>query len=299
MLFMYGIGPFFSVQSMAWICTIPVCVFIAIYTWLPESPYHLLATNQRAAAKRSLQKLRCSVTVNAELERMEASVKESQDNQGTYRELFCNRQNRRSIIVVLGHSALIELCGSQIVLQYAQTIFSTINTGLDSGYASIIFGVVQLIAAIITCFLVDTMGRRPLLLISIVGSGLCTMVIGVYYILERHQMDVTGLGWLPLTAIMVFMVTYTIGIQAMLTVIMSEIFPKHLRAVAGASVSIFSSLIGLVLVFVYQYGLEVWGSDYVFMAFSLITFSFVPFVVCLVKETKCQSLDIVMDSIKN
>lgn len=297
MLLMYGVGPFLSIQSMAWLCTIPVCLFLSIYFWLPESPYHLLATDQYAAAKASLQKLRCSAAVNAELEQMEASVKESKQNEGTYRELFCNRRYRRSIIIGMGLSGLVELSGSQIVLQYAQTIFATLNTNLDSGHASIIFGVVQLVAAIVTCFLVDTMGRRPLLLISIVGSGICTMVIGVYFMFER-RMDVAGLGWIPLTAIMLFMITYTIGIQAMVMVITSEIFPKHLRAVACSAVCIFSSFVGLILLFVYQYGVEVWGRDYVFMAFSLVTFAFVPFVVCLVKETKRQSLDIVLNTIK-
>lgn len=297
LLLMYAIGPFISIRLMAWLCTIPVSFFLAVYLWLPESPYHLLATDQHAAAQGSLQQLRCNLDVKEELAQMEASVKESQANRGTFRELFFNPRNRRSIIIVLGISALLELSGSQIVLQYAQTIFDTLDTDLDSSISSIIFGVAQLAAAVLACFLVDTMGRRPLMLISIIGSGLCTLVIGIYYILERH-IDITGLGWMPVTAIMLFMVTYTIGILALMSVITSELFPKHLKSVAGATMTVTSAGVGLVLVQAYQYGVDNWGSDYVFIAFSVLTFLFVPFVVFLVPETKRQSLDSILEEQK-
>lgn len=293
LLLMYAIGPFLNIRTTAWLCTIPFVLFILYYFWLPESPYQLIAMNQQAMAERNLQQLRCSLDVKEEFTEMEASVKESQANQGTFRELFFNERNRRNLIVILGISALLELCGSQIMLVYAQTIFATLKTGLETKYASIIFGVVQLAAAVLACFLVDTMGRRPLMLISIIGSGLCTAVIGVYFILERH-IDVTGVGWLPLTAIMVFMVTYSAGMLSLLYVLASELFPKHLRAVVGATKTINANWIGMVLVYAYQYGLDNWGSDYVFIAFSVVTFAFVPFVVYLVPETKQKSLDSIL-----
>lgn len=294
LLFMYAIGPFVSVRLMAWLSTIPICMFLAIYYWLPDSPYFLLGIDNPEAAEMSLQKLRCTLDVKEELEQMEASVKQSQENKGTFRELFFDSRNRRNIIIVLGLSALVELCGSHTVMLYAQTIFATIDTDLEPEYASIIFGVVQLTAAIVACFLVDTIGRRPLMLISIVGAGSCTMVIGVYYILERHT-DVTGLGWLPVTALMLFMASYTIGILPLLTVITSELFPKHLKGVAGATKSINMAWIGLALVSAYQNGVDNWGSEYVFIGFSLVTFAFIPFIVFMLPETKRQSLETILD----
>lgn len=290
LLIMYAVGPFLSVQMAPWVFIVPVGLFIAIYWWLPESPYHLLGTSKYAEAEISLQRLRCNLEVKEELAQMEASVKESQENRGTFRELFFHPRNRQSIIVVLGLSALLELCGSQIVLQYAQTIFATLDTNLDPKNASIMFGVAQLSGPIVACFLTDSMGRRPLLLISIVLSGLCTMVIGVYYILERH-IDVTGLGWLPISAILAFMVTYTVGILVLMHVITAELFPKHLRGVAAATKAINIPWIGLVLVYLYQYVVDVLGMDYVFIGFSLMTFAFVPFVLFLVPETTRKTLE--------
>lgn len=290
LLLMFAIGPFISVRLTAWLCTIPVALFLLYISWMPESPYHLIASQRNELAEGNLQKLRCSRDVKNELAQMKLSVQESLENQGTFRELFFHPRNRRSIIVVLGLSALLELCGSQIVTHYAETIFATLDADIDTKYSSIIFGGVQLAAAVLACFLVDTMGRRPLLLVSIVGSGLCTMVIAVYFILVVH-FGLKGLGWIPLTAIMVFMVTYSIGILPLMFVITSELFPKHLRGVAGATLVINSNVFSLLMIYGYQYGMQVWGSEYVFMAFSLMTFAFVPFVLVLVPETKRKTLE--------
>lgn len=297
LLLMYAIGPFVSVRMMAYLSAIPCILFFVISYWLPESPYHLIAKKREAKAEINLQQLRCSHDVKDELAQMELSVKESQDNQGTFRELFFHSRNRRSIIVVLGLSALAEMSGSQIILHYAETIFTAMDTGLDNKYASIMFGVVQLFAAILACFLVDTLGRRRLLLSSMIGSGCCSMVIAIYYIVGRH-IDVTGFGWLPLTAIMVYMLTYSSGMEPLMYVISSELFPKHLRAVAGATLAINGNCIGLLMINGYQYVLSVWGSDYVFMAFSLFTFAFVPLVFVLVPETKRMSLEGILNKTK-
>lgn len=295
-LLMFGIGPFVSVRSMAWLCTIPILIFLAIFYWLPESPYQSLSVNDRVAAEISLQRLRCTNDVKEELDKMEANVSKSKANQGTFRELFCNARNRRSITVVLGFSALGELYGSHIVLQYAQTIFATLDTSLEPKYASIIFGVVQLSAAISSCFLVDTIGRRPLLFVSVVGSGTCTMAIGVYFVLERNMIEIPGFKWLAVTALLAFMFSYTIGIMPLLNVMTAELFPKHLKGVAGATKYINGSCIGLVLVQAYQYGVDEWGSDYVFIGFSLVTCAFIPFVMFVVPETKRKSLDTILSN---
>lgn len=124
------------------------------------------------------------------------------------------------------------------------------------------------------------------------------MVIGVYYILERH-IDVTGLGWLPVTAIMGFMVSYTVGILVMMYLITSVLFPKLLRGVASATKTLNISWIGFVLVYLYQYVVDVLGRDYVFVGFSLITVAFVPFVVFLVPETKRKTLESILKENKD
>lgn len=296
-LLMYGVGPFVSVRLMAWLCTIPVCIFLIVYFWLPDSPYNLLAWKKRDESEINLQKLRCKLDVEEELERMEASVIKSQANDGIFRELFLDTRNRRNIIIVLGLSSLVELCGSHIVMKYAQTIFATLNTNLDSRFASVIFDFVQLFAAISACFLVDTIGRRPLMLCSIVGAGLCTMAIGVYFVLERH-MDVTELGWLPVTAMFAFMVSYTLGILPLLTVITAKLFPEHLKGVAAVTKSVNMAWIRLGLVYLYQYVVVELGSDYVFIAFSLVTFAFIPLIAILVPGTKRKTLKTILDKNK-
>lgn len=294
LLFMYLIAPFVSFRQMAWISVIPVALFIIIHFCLPESPYHLIAINQKELAEISLQRLRCRSDVQVELAHMEAIVVQSQTNKGKFKELFFNPRNRSNLLVILGLSALNQLSGSQFVSQYSLSIFATLDSSIEPKYASIIFGFIQLAAAITTCFLVDTLGRRPLLFISVVGSGSCTLLIGIYYVLER-SFDVAADGWLPFFAIVVFMMTHTIGILSMLYVVTSELFPMNIKGVAGALKTINENWISVVLALLCQYAADNWGNDYVFVGFSVVTFVFIPFVLLKVSETKQKSLDSILN----
>lgn len=296
LLYIYAVGPFVSVRLMAWLGLVPVGLFLVSFVWLPESPYHLVASGRREAAEQSLRRLRRSGKVDEELDAMTVAVQ--RDKQGTLRELLMNRGNRRSLITVMGLAALLELCGSQLMLHYAQTIFERLDSGISSGLASVVFGLVQLGASVLACFLVDTMGRRPLLLVSVVGTALANAVIGVYFVLERWEVDVRGVAWLPLVAIMAIMITYTIGILALLTVITSELFPKHLRGVAGSVKFIVSSLVGLLMVLLYEVVQRELGSDYLFFGFAAVTLAYVPFVWLMVPETKRRALTAICDGIQ-
>lgn len=298
LLFTYSIGPFVSVRLMAWLGLVPVLLFFVSFVWLPESPYHLLSSGRRSEAVQTVRQLRCTEHgVSEEIAAMELTMARSQP-QGTFAEMLRNRGYRRSVLTVIALSALLELCGSQLMLHYAQTIFERLDSGLEASLASVVFGLVQLGAAVLACFLVDTMGRRPLMMISVVGTGLANAVVSVYFVLERNEVDVRSISWLPMVAIMAVMVTYTIGILGLLSVITSELFPKHLRGIACSVKFVTSSLVGLLMVLVYEVVEQQLGSDYLFGGFAVMTLAYVPLVWYRVPETKRQALGVIVDDIQ-
>lgn len=111
-LYAYAIGPYVSVKLMAWLGLIPSAVFVGTFIWFPESPYYLLGKSEIQKAKRSLSLLRQSNDVDEELERMAIAVKKSQENKGTFNELFFNKGNRMSLIIILGLGIAQQLCGN-------------------------------------------------------------------------------------------------------------------------------------------------------------------------------------------
>ncbi|XP_037043137.1 facilitated trehalose transporter Tret1-like [Bradysia coprophila] len=296
-LYAYAIGPYVSVRLMAWLAIIPAAIFVTTFIWLPESPYYLIGKNEQENARKSLARLRRRSDVDEELDKMTVAVKKSQENKGTFHELFFNKGNRMSLIIILGLAVAQQLCGSQAVIAYSETIFKRVGSTLGASESTIILGVVQLVSSAVSSSIVDIVGRRPLLLVSVIGAGICNTIVGLYFFLERFEIDVTGIAWLPMTALMIFIVTYTIGMATVTFAILGEIFPKNLKSVAGPAFTITGGAFSFIVAKLFQIVSDDLGSDYTFWGFALFTYMFVPFVWFLIPETKGKSLDVILEEI--
>lgn len=289
-LIAYAIGPYVSFNAFALILLVIPIIFISIFVWLPESPYYLVSTNKVPEAVKSLVWLRGHKNVNSELQEIEIAVKKCQENKGTLRELF-QIGNRRALIIALGLGACQQLCGSQAIVAYSTQLFKDVGSQINASEVAIIMGVVQLLTAMISAYVVDKLGRRPLLLISTIGVTICNFIIAVYFYLKlSKEMDVTDVSWIPIVAIMFYIFSYTIGLSAVVFAILGEIFPTNVKAIAVAVSTINNASIGFGVTKLYQIVNDSLGIYVTFFGFACFSFFFVIFVWFLLPETKGKSL---------
>lgn len=291
-LLAYCIGPFVSFRLLPSLnLIVPVCFLATVY-WLPETPYFLLGQNRTIEARQCLVRLRGHDDVNAELDMMSTAVtKAKATNTGTLRELLYTRGSRRAVIIVFGLSCIQILCGSQAIIAYSETIFHRVGSEMEPSTITIIFGTVQVVAAGFSASVVDLIGRRPLLLASVCGTMLCNFVVGLYFFLERQGVDISSLSWLPIVALMLFIVFYIFGMATVIYALIGEIFPSNLKAVAGALYTITSSAISFAILKLFQVVSDGVGSDATFWGFAVFGLLFMPFIWFLVPETKGRPLD--------
>lgn len=65
---------------------------------------------------------------------------------------------------------------------------------------------------VIGALLIERLGRRLLLLISIVGLTACTTALGIFFfLLDQDPTVAERLGWLPLTSLSVFYIAFSLG----------------------------------------------------------------------------------------
>lgn len=90
-------------------------------------------------------------------------------------------------------------------------------------------------AALFGAFLVEYFGRRVLLLISEMFMILALAVLGYYFLLKQQNGNVSpeGLGWLPLSSLIVYTIAYSVGVGPVGYMIMGEILPHHVKGIAG------------------------------------------------------------------
>ena len=81
-------------------------------------------------------------------------------------ELFTIKTNKKSLFIVISMNILQHLSGVMAVIFFSASIFKMANSSIDYNYAMIIIGCFQLIGSVISPTLIDSAGRRKLLLFS-------------------------------------------------------------------------------------------------------------------------------------
>jgi MFS family permease len=183
-------------------------------------------------------------------------------------------------------AALQQLCGINAIIYYAPHIMQ--RTGLSTSasiFSSVIVGLINVVATVVSFRLVDHAGRRPLLLASVGGMFLSLLLLGVALVLRLGAVG----SWLALLCILAYIGAFAVGLGPIYWLLISEIFPADARATgAGASTAInwFSNfLVGLVflpMVSAMGQGPTFW----VFAAVCALTFAF---VTRFVPETRNRS----------
>lgn len=89
-LYTYCVGPFVNYVLFQWLCLFIPVIFIAIFIFLPDTPYYFVAKGKREKAIKSLVFLRQSYRekVMDELEEIENSIAQSSQNNATVIDVF-------------------------------------------------------------------------------------------------------------------------------------------------------------------------------------------------------------------
>lgn len=160
---------------------------------MPETPYYLIAIKDRKAAEESLVKYRgkSSEQVEKELLEITRSVEESFANKATIGDLFGTASVRKALLVSIGLVCLQQFFGINVILSYMQTIFASTGSSISAELSTIIMGLVQVGSVVMSALLIDRLGRRFLLMVSAVGSGVAQASMGIYFYLKvcksRHH----------------------------------------------------------------------------------------------------------------
>jgi MFS family permease len=138
-----------------------------------------------------------------------------------------------ALLIAVALAAMQQFTGINAVIPYSSTIMERAGlTASNSLLASVVIGVANVAAAVVSLRLVDRCGRRPLLLASAAGAGVALALLGL-----TLEMSLSGAAsWLPLAFLLVYTTSFGIGLGPIFWVLIAEIFPPEARG-AGAGVA--------------------------------------------------------------
>jgi SP family galactose:H+ symporter-like MFS transporter len=179
---------FAGAQAWRWMfamALIPAAAFGIGLLFIPDSPRWLAARGHVAQARAVLKRIRDPKEVEGELSRIQESTAQQQ---GHWLELFRPRL-RPAMIVGVGLAIAQQLTGINTVIYYAPTImkFAGLSSASVAILASVGIGVVNVVLTVVAMQLIDRIGRRPLLLVSLAGMTLSLFVLGASFALLQFE----------------------------------------------------------------------------------------------------------------
>ena len=217
------------------ICGLAPAIFLSIgMIFLPESPRWLVKKNLLAEAAHTLKRLLGQADVSQEMHEIQHSFNVKQTS---FREVFA-----KWIRPVLFLGAMLgfiqQVTGINTIIYYAPTIFQMagFHDAASSILATIGIGVVNVLATIFAIYYLDKLGRRPLLLVGLVGMGVSLLGLSLTF---HFGGELSFLRWVAMSCTFSFIICFAFSLGAILWLMVSEIFPLEVRGAAMA-VAVFS-----------------------------------------------------------
>jgi sugar porter (SP) family MFS transporter len=287
-----------SVGANSWrwmlgVQAVPAALYFALLTLVPESPRWLLSKGRDAAARASLAVVHGLAAAARELEVIQATLAEKSRHFGI-RELFTARL-RGVLIFGLGIAFFQQATGINAIFYYLPTIFAQSGGELSTSFAqSVIVGLVNVGMTFVAIWLIDRLGRKPLLVIGLVGATLSLLTISWAFHASQGQPGVdspVSHANVVLIAIITYVASFAISLGPVMWVMLSEIFPNEERAAAISVVGFWNSLVSATVTLIFPTELAAWGPAGTFLGYGLLAAAGLLFVLMLAPETKGKTLE--------
>jgi MFS family permease len=176
-------------------------------------------------------------------------------------------------------------CGINVIFNYAEEIFSSAGYSVsDMLFNIVITGAVNLIFCLIAMRMVDSWGRRKLMLLGSLGLAIIFFTLGSTYFFELKGLAI-------LVLVMLAIATYSMTLAPITWVILSEIFPNTIRGSAMAIATTSLWIACFVLTYTFPILNKMLNASGTFWLYAFICLSGFFFILKKLPETKGKSLE--------
>jgi sugar porter (SP) family MFS transporter len=267
---------------MFWACSVPATIFFISMWFVPESPRWLIKAGQNEKALKTLAKI--GGREYAEKATNEITETIEPDQSMSLSHLFS-----RSLtpILVLGIVLAVfqQWCGINVIFNYAEEIFRNAGYGISGTLFNIVLtGSVNVIFTIVSMFIVDSWGRKGLMLVGAGGLAIVYMIMATGYFMHIQ-------GFFMLFWVVAAISIYTLTLAPITWVLLSEIFPNKVRgqAMSVATLALWTAC--LILTITFPLLNKAFGAAGTFGIYSLICITGFFYLWKKLPETKGKSLE--------
>lgn len=283
--------------GQAWRCMFavgsvgPVLMLIAVATVMLESPRWLIANDRNDEAQHVISKIFGERANASEIAKeIEDSLADEARAYGahSWRRLFCATGPLRWMLVLGVLSTVAQqAAGIAPLMNYVQFILKSADDEPSSaaGRHTVVITAVKFLLVLPAGTLMDTYGRRPMMICSFSGMTFALIILALSFWLQFVPI------WLVLPALISYMVFFSLGAGPGTWLLSSELFSNTVRAKGMSIASTLNRLLACLGTSSFLSLAKLFGLGSVFGSLGMLTaLSTVFFLVCL-PETRSQTLE--------
>lgn len=226
---------------------LPTLLIVLTLTFMPESPRWLITKGRAEEAKAVLRRTHPQGTdIDAVVSDISADIQQAELYEATTWKsvLFPARQYRSRVWLAFFVALAQQINGVEGVLFYAPTLYEragVAETKQDQFTLTVTMGLVKVIFIGVSMAVLDSVGRRPLLIFGCLGTALSLVMVGLG---SHREWDI---GVLAVIGTFAYVAFFSIGFGPVCWLYASELFPSTLRS-KGMSLCVLLNRAGASLV---------------------------------------------------
>ena len=296
-LLSYIVGVIFApIEGWRWmfaVALIPAVVLLVGMFRLPESPRWLFNKGQTDRARQVLSRSRSEQEIEQEMQEMQdIKNQESQQQQQAGLGELLSPYVRPMLIIGVGLAIFQQITGINTVIYYAPTILQ--NAGFSESGALVAnavgVGLVNVGFTILSVYIIDRVGRKPLLLIGLVGMTISLALLAIVFTTAGTEVS-ASLGLLTTACLALYIASFAISLGPVFWLMIAEIYPLRIRGTAMSAASIANWGSNFIVALMFPVLLAGLGGATLFWIFAIIGVAAWIFIYLRVPETKGRSLE--------
>jgi sugar porter (SP) family MFS transporter len=255
--------------------------------FLPETPRFLARHEHFDLARSVLVKIRGTQNVDSEFQEIKMSSQASALH-GHITDLLLPAV-RPALMIGIGLAIFQQVTGINTIIYYAPYIIR--SAGISSIQGSILatagIGTVNVVMTLVSMWLIDRVGRRPLLLTGIAGMIVSLGALGYIFHLSKGG-EFAGLA---VVILMFYVASFAISLGPIFWLLIAEIYPLKIRGLATGVAAATNWLANFAVSLTFLSLLKSLGPSLTFWLYGALAIGSWLFSYYLVPETKGRSLE--------
>lgn len=299
MFLVHFMGTFLTWQLTALLnISFPAIGFLLLW-FAPESPSWLTKKGRLEKAEEKF--LWCKGESNEAKKEIAAMLQRQQEQEEIkdWKKIVLKRHFLKPMLIIVVFLIATQFTGVNAITFYSVSIAqSAVGDDYNEYTIMLIIDALRVLASLLACILLRKMGRRPLALLSGIGSTISLVSLAAFTCLSKLHQTFPYYSLLSLTSLIGYICFVMLGLTPLPWTMLGELLPLNTREYGSGVASSFAFIAMFIVVKCNPFMFESVGVSGTFLIYGAVALMETVFLFVLLPETKNKTLQEVEDSFR-